>query len=780
MTVYNVFNTRNKYAKLICSVFLTLLIALFFVNSNLKAESASTEEMDMVCQNWLQVHLYKFGSWGESTAPGIINAEDVTVEGQLVGRLYQIAPSGFVLVPAIKELPPVKAYSDVSDLDVSEAQGMMQMLVDVLKDRTTRYVEQYGSLDALQTDNADNPHRELWDVFTENKGGLFENLSLDGPGGGEDGEILLYPNAWHQGDPYNMYCPMGSSGRCVVGCVATAATQIMHYWQWPPSGTGSHGYWWSGDGTGSKYLTADFSDEYDWANMPDDCNGGCSQAEKEALAELAYEVGVAHEMDYGSDASGAWPSMDVWIDYFRYDPSMTFQHRNSYSAQGWFDLMKSELIAGRPMPYVIPTHAIAVDGWQIVSNVNMIHINYGWGGYKTAWYAIDNLYYVGGTGTEYLFSNVMPIQDADDDGYFNDEDNCPIEYNPDQADVDGDGVGDVCDNCVNNYNPEQGDANGNGIGDYCDPDADSDGFINEEDNCWLVGNVGQDDDDEDGVGNACDNCPDTPNPGQHDSNEDGIGDACDGALHITGDEPPDGFYSYDYFYAFEGVGGVPPYHWARVFGAQIPYGCTFNGDTVGTITGVPNWPSTFVFKVQMMDSGDPVLVDTGIFVITIHSPDSVCFDQDGDGFGDSGHSDNNCPLDNCPTAYNPDQADYDSDGIGDICDECPEDADNDIDMDGYCASEDNCPTVYNPDQADLNGNNVGDVCEGMCGDANSDDKCNVSDAVFIIGYVFSGGEAPNPLSKCDVNCDEKCNVSDAVFLINYVFTQGPLPCSCQE
>ena len=64
----------------------------------------------------------------------------------------------------------------------------------------------------------------------------------------------------------------------------------------------------------------------------------------------------------------------------------------------------------------------------------------------------------------------------------------------------------------------------------------------------------------------------------------------------------------------------------------------------------------------------------------------------------------------------------------------------------------------------------------ICGDANSDSKINVSDAVYVINYVFSGGDAPAPLESGDTNCDTKVNVSDAVFIINYVFSGGNTPC----
>ncbi len=64
----------------------------------------------------------------------------------------------------------------------------------------------------------------------------------------------------------------------------------------------------------------------------------------------------------------------------------------------------------------------------------------------------------------------------------------------------------------------------------------------------------------------------------------------------------------------------------------------------------------------------------------------------------------------------------------------------------------------------------------ICGDANGDEDVNVSDAVYIINYIFAGGNPPDPMEAGDVNCDAVVNVSDAVWIINYVFAGGKIPC----
>jgi hypothetical protein len=84
------------------------------------------------------------------------------------------------------------------------------------------------------------------------------------------------------------------------------------------------------------------------------------------------------------------------------------------------------------------------------------------------------------------------------------------------------------------------------------------------------------------------------------------------------------------------------------------------------------------------------------------------------------------------------------------------------------------PSVSNPIIVELRGKSC---CSRPCGDASGDVTVDISDVVYLISYIFSGGPAPQPLIAGDANCDSAVDISDAVYLIAYIFSGGPAPCS---
>lgn len=113
---------------------------------------------------------------------------------------------------------------------------------------------------------------------------------------------------------------------------------------------------------------------------------------------------------------------------------------------------------------------------------------------------------------------------------------------------------------------------------------------------------------------------------------------------------------------------------------------------------------------------------------TIYDGSLPDVDQDGDGLPNE--------FDNCPRTFNPTrpvdnglQPDYDQDGTGDACDPCPYDADTltcrplnpeDRDADGAVNDSDNCPFQSNRDQVDTDDDGLGDVCDACPEYANTD------------------------------------------------------------
>ncbi len=192
--------------------------------------------------------------------------------------------------------------------------------------------------------------------------------------------ILLETPQWRQEAPFNKHIP----GNALTGCVGTAMAMIMKYHEFPERGTGS-------------FNAVNFDVAYDWANMRmDSYRSGYSEAEAEAVSTLIYHAAASIGTQFGYSGSSAYEVKvpAALVNYFGYDPGVSYKKRSETPTQAEFDrLVENEIRASRPVLYcgqdVTAGHAFVVDGYDPLSG--MIHVNWGWGGAdgnnNGGWYA---------------------------------------------------------------------------------------------------------------------------------------------------------------------------------------------------------------------------------------------------------------------------------------------------------------------------------------------------------------------------------------------------------
>jgi hypothetical protein len=61
------------------------------------------------------------------------------------------------------------------------------------------------------------------------------------------------------------------------------------------------------------------------------------------------------------------------------------------------------------------------------------------------------------------------------------------------------------------------------------------------------------------------------------------------------------------------------------------------------------------------------------------------------------------------------------------------------------------------------------------GDPTGDGTTDISDAVAVLSYLFTGGAAPGCLAAADANGSGKIDVSDAVYIVGFLFLGGAPP-----
>ena len=274
--------------------------------------------------------------------------------------------SRFVIISSDDRLIKILGYSDNGIFDSETAPVG---LIDMLNSYDEQYTNVYSDLDKAPKGGQKN--------YT------FSSVQP------------LIESKWDQSDPYNLYCPKdikSESGKnCATGCVATAMAQVMNFWKYPESGTGSNTYTSS---TQHISQSMDFSSvHFDWANMLNEYNSDATETQKSAVATLMHAAGVSVSMDYASSSGAYAIDMAYALSHFwKYNPNVSYKKKQYYSDEAWNQMILGELSEGHPILYAgqgsSGGHQFVLDG---CNEDGMYHFNFGWSGSGDGYYTLEVL-----------------------------------------------------------------------------------------------------------------------------------------------------------------------------------------------------------------------------------------------------------------------------------------------------------------------------------------------------------------------------------------------------
>ena len=359
-------------------IFILFSLLLFGISLSVFAKKVGIDQARQVGKNFYFERI-------NSREPVSFNQMAVTGEYTVSGDglplfyIFNIGETGYIIVTASDQVYPVIGYSFETNWNNEDVPAHVQGWLNGYKG---------DILDAIARGySADATIAGAWERYSSPVAvTLPEKPLLD--------VTPLVTSLWNQDFPNNAMCPAdpasgGSySGHVPVGCVATAMTQIMHYWRYPETGQGSHCIWPVQTQYGQQ--CADFgATTYDWNGMVNSTPKEC-----DPVAVLSWHAGIAVDMQYSPTGSGAYTTKvpGALETYFKYSTSCLYVQRMSYSYNDWIAMLKGDLDASKPIEYSGSGpdggHAWVCDGYQ---GTDYFHMNWGWGGAYNGYFYLSNL-----------------------------------------------------------------------------------------------------------------------------------------------------------------------------------------------------------------------------------------------------------------------------------------------------------------------------------------------------------------------------------------------------
>lgn len=188
--------------------------------------------------------------------------------------------------------------------------------------------------------------------------------------------------------PYNAYYPKTTTndseninGRVGNACGPTVVANLLRYWEFPITGTGSK--------TFTDHLNCNWSANfgetvYEYDEMPRYVEQNTSEDKYKAVATMMYHAGVAMHNYFRSGANEG--VTEAFHNYFQYNKKSKFIYRDNYTPEQWDKIFKSEIAHKRPIVIagdggLLPDgnwegHWFICDGYN---SANKFHIKWDYG-----------------------------------------------------------------------------------------------------------------------------------------------------------------------------------------------------------------------------------------------------------------------------------------------------------------------------------------------------------------------------------------------------------------
>lgn len=227
------------------------------------------------------------------------------------------------------------------------------------------------------------------------------SLSINGQSQAVEGftpEVVapMLKTTWGQQSPFNEKSPVVNNSKAPTGCVATAMSQILNFYQYPAQGHGM-GYYTMGENSYRQLV--EVNSTYRWDLMKNSYASAwfLSDEEKDAISQLMFDAGVSSHMNFSSGGSGttAYEAANGFSHIFQFDSLAMECVMRDYCQNDaeWMNIILSELKAGRPvlmcgLDLSSGGHAFIIDGMDANGYV---HVNWGWNGQADGYYNLADL-----------------------------------------------------------------------------------------------------------------------------------------------------------------------------------------------------------------------------------------------------------------------------------------------------------------------------------------------------------------------------------------------------